>query len=709
MKQQLLSLAFILLSSIIYAQIGIGTTSPDPSSILEVQSTTKGFLAPRINLSSVTNSSIDGANTNAAGLLIYNTNASVTGGNGAGYYYWDGSIWVSMKGAASGAGWQLDGNSIASGDFLGTTNNFPLEIKVNNVLKTRITSRGQIEALNTSNSVYLGELAGANSYATSANNIFIGYGSDYDHSRGASNSVILGYNSRVSSDNSIVIGSEADADSNNSIAIGRSTESQGTYGIVIGDDAYTNRTAGTAIGRSSQAQGEGSISIGRSSYTSGTNAIAIGSSAQSQAANTVAIGNGVYASYENTMILGNNLNIGIGTNNPQTRLHVAGGFRLANGSQAAGRVLTSNANGDATWVAPSNSGDSDWFEANSTNAPDAISDNIYTNGNVGIGLNNPNAPLHIYEATGTPPSGNDGTIVLQHGNTNGTSSIVFMSRNNTNSDYGYISYADDGSGNGSEPENALLTIGIENDVPGQWQDDINISSTGNVGISSTAPSKKLHVNVGDRDDDGLVIDQQNFDFEIELDDSNNDRVRFNNTNNAGQFSLGFNDGNQFIWDNNEFYPVNNRIINLGRTNNRWDNFYVDNIFYAGATQDSDKRLKKNIVPLYEGLKTVQKLKSYSYNFKKGNTDKLHYGFIAQEIIEILPDLVSVSDGEEKLMGVNYIEVIPILVTAVQEQQEQIEYLQKQVSELEQLKAEFAALKAMVLENTSKASGTPLSK
>ena len=68
-----------------------------------------------------------------------------------------------------------------------------------------------------------------------------------------------------------------------------------------------------------------------------------------------------------------------------------------------------------------------------------------------------------------------------------------------------------------------------------------------------------------------------------------------------------------------------------------------------------------------------------------------------------------SDGEEKLMGVNYIEVIPILVTAVQEQQEQIEYLQKQVSELEQLKAELAALKAMVLENTSKASGTPLSK
>lgn len=305
MKQYLLSLIFVLFTFLTNAQIGIGTTSPDPSSILEVQSTTKGFLAPRINLSSVTNSSIDGANTNAAGLLIYNTNASVTGGNGAGYYYWDGSIWVSMKAptsGGSGAGWQLDGNSVASGDFLGTTNNFPLEIRINNSLKTRITSRGQIEPLNTANSVYLGQGAGANAYATAINNIFIGYASDYD-TGGASNSIILGYNSRVSSTNSIVLGTESDADNNNSVSIGRSTQSQGDYGVVIGDYAYTNRESGIAIGRSSQAQGDQSISVGRGTYTSGTGTIAIGYSANAQGTNAIAIGKNTYAA-SNTVRIG---------------------------------------------------------------------------------------------------------------------------------------------------------------------------------------------------------------------------------------------------------------------------------------------------------------------------------------------------------------------------------------------------------------------
>ena len=260
--------------------------------------------------------------------------------------------WIALK-SSSGDSWKPTGNTISSGNFLGSLNNLPLEIKINNVLKTRITLRGQIETLNTSNSVYLGELAGANNYAATANNVFLGYASDYD-AGGASNSLILGYNSRVSSNNSIVIGSEADADSNNSISVGRSTQSQGTYGIVIGDAAFANKTGAIAIGQSSQVQGDHAISIGKSTYTSGSDAIAIGNSAQAQATNAVAIGNNVYAPNPNTLILGNNLNVGIGTNNPSTKLHVAGSVKIVDGTQGAGKVLTSDANGLADWRTPIN-------------------------------------------------------------------------------------------------------------------------------------------------------------------------------------------------------------------------------------------------------------------------------------------------------------------------------------------------------------------
>ncbi len=115
------------------------------------------------------------------------------------------------------------------------------------------------------------------------------------------------------------------------------------------------------------------------------------------------------------------------------------------------------------------------------------------NQDVGIGLADPQAKLHIFENTGTPASPSDGTIVLEHGDAGGSSSIVFKSRANNNSDYGYLNFSDNGSGNGSTNENALLEIGIQNDGVNQYQDDINIASTGNVGISNTAPQEKLHI------------------------------------------------------------------------------------------------------------------------------------------------------------------------------------------------------------------------
>mgnify|MGYP001304797921 CR=1 FL=1 len=63
--------------------------------------------------------------------------------------------------------------------------------------------------------------------------------------------------------------------------------------------------------------------------------------------------------------------------------------------------------------------------------------------NVGVGLSDANAKLHIFENTGTAASASTGTLVLEHGNEGGASSIVFKSRSNNNSDYGYLNFSDD--------------------------------------------------------------------------------------------------------------------------------------------------------------------------------------------------------------------------------------------------------------------------
>ncbi len=84
----------------IAAQVGIGTTSPDPSAILDINSTDQGLLIPRISLSDVTDTSLDGTTNAATGLLIWNTNAAVTGGSGIGYYSFNGTGWQKLTTAA---------------------------------------------------------------------------------------------------------------------------------------------------------------------------------------------------------------------------------------------------------------------------------------------------------------------------------------------------------------------------------------------------------------------------------------------------------------------------------------------------------------------------------------------------------------------------------------------------------------------------------
>ena len=143
------------------------------------------------------------------------------------------------------------------------------------------------------------------------------------------------------------------------------------------------------------------------------------------------------------------------------------------------------------------------LEFNSTGTGDFfVSDNgtiafAVEDDHVGIGIASPTNPLHIYESTGTPASATNGTIFLEKGNSGGSQSIVFQSRGNVGNDYGFIEYSDDGSGNGSDSENSLLAIGVQNDGPGHpGQDDIAILPSGNLGVGTVSPDAFFDVDGG---------------------------------------------------------------------------------------------------------------------------------------------------------------------------------------------------------------------
>ncbi|WP_312399956.1 tail fiber domain-containing protein, partial [Chryseobacterium sp.] len=107
---------------------------------------------------------------------------------------------------------------------------------------------------------------------------------------------------------------------------------------------------------------------------------------------------------------------------------------------------------------------------------------------------------------------------------------------------------------------------------------------------------------------------------------------------------------------------------------------------------SDVRLKRNIKPVENGLQTILKLNPVSYE-KKTNLDTKEYktkeiGFVAQEIREVLPDMVAESEDENKLLSVNYDSLIPVLTKAVQELNSKVDELNAKVQKLESENSEL---------------------
>ena len=180
---------------------------------------------------------------------------------------------------------------------------------------------------------------------------------------------------------------------------------------------------------------------------------------------------------------------------------------------------------------------------------------------------------------------------------------------------------------------------------------------------------------------------------------------------------------------------------VGKTSNssaNWAGVFYGNVYSSGAYQTSDKRLKKNIAEFTDAMSIISQLKPRTYEFQTdGKMAELnlpqgkHYGLIAQDVETVLPNLVKevlenptaadqnapssatnasiqvapqdpntkITDlvqalgapinntvqkkGDEQMIKVvNYIELIPLLIKGMQEQQKRIEDLEQMVSKLQ---------------------------
>ncbi|HMI08463.1 MAG TPA: tail fiber domain-containing protein, partial [Flavobacterium sp.] len=110
---------------------------------------------------------------------------------------------------------------------------------------------------------------------------------------------------------------------------------------------------------------------------------------------------------------------------------------------------------------------------------------------------------------------------------------------------------------------------------------------------------------------------------------------------------------------------------------------------------SDKRLKDNIRALRYGLDEIMRLNPVSYFYKADIEKKNRLGLIAQETERIVPEVVSTGTDANQTKAINYSELIPVLIKAIQEQQQLIEKQNATIANLQDENKEVSGLKTLI--------------
>ncbi|MDP5121322.1 MAG: hypothetical protein NWQ46_07000 [Spirosomaceae bacterium] len=210
--------------------VGVGTTEPDESAILDVFSTTKGLLLPR--MSSQQRLSIQRP---AAGLMVYQHDLLL------GVYMYDGTDWQALSTltaaslAANSTSWRTTGNEALGTDFfLGTTDDSPLIFKINNEFSGLLDSKRSNTffgyktgwATKSFNSVVIGAFA-LQRASTGNDNVVIGFQSMFSHENGQYN-VALG---------SLTLSSSLIGDKNTALGAMAGFRSKGSANVFVGFQA----------------------------------------------------------------------------------------------------------------------------------------------------------------------------------------------------------------------------------------------------------------------------------------------------------------------------------------------------------------------------------------------------------------------------------------------------------------------------------------
>jgi hypothetical protein len=367
-----------------------------------------------------------------------------------------------------------------------------------------------------------------------------------------------------------------------------------------------------------------------------------------------------------------NVNVGIGTSSPGYKLDVAGAgrfsghLRLADGQayMAGGgedvQLFHSNLYGGFLFNQTNDfyfdqvAADKDWiFRVDDSDGGGDYQEVMRIQGstkNVGIGTSSPAVDLHILD------TGGHSQLRIE---TDSASHGAYLELESTTNKYQIYNVGGD---LGIDEAGVATRLTIKD-------------STGSVLIGTT--------NTGwDGDADNLVIGNGsgNNGMTIYAGSSNFSQINFADSNSgAGRYTGVL----RYTHSNNSMSFHTNDGVEAVRIDSSQDAHFDQDVI-AFSTTPSDIRLKENFEKIENGLDVVSKLEGHTFNWKKGG-ERLSAGFKAQEVEKVLPHLVDEkklplkADDDKEYKILRYEEMIPYLVEAIKEQQEQINKLEEKLN------------------------------
>jgi hypothetical protein len=122
-------------------------------------------------------------------------------------------------------------------------------------------------------------------------------------------------------------------------------------------------------------------------------------------------------------------------------------------------------------------------------------------------------------------------------------------------------------------------------------------------------------------------------------------------------------------------------VGIGTTNTGSYRLTISGTCYATQFYvPSDIRLKNDIQPLDNTLEKIMKLRGVTFKYNNDASGKKQIGFIAQELEQIFPELVTT--GEDGFKGVSYANITAVLLEGIKQQQKQIEDLNDRLTAIE---------------------------